>query len=367
MVMASALSDARTYRATFTEALLELWKRRSVGPACTTPDLAPDLLRESISANLKPQELGPTEGLPKVVIPYYGKICLESFAAENGLIVFFNASENAVAAVIKMNGQSIKASLPIDSKDIVPYKISREKYSVDILRADGVQLASDNLDLTRDPVSFENIGIPQSAELGSAYLQAASLVAAAGMPREEEIAFSRRSYASFLAAGDEESARKMATRYLTTMVTDKDWEVASALANEKTAGAGLAPDLSETPLEKRIKSEGGVGSLARAEKLSGSFAKASIYYEQIAEFPAEQHNRLKFAMQAYFSAGASGDAKKAEQIRLGYSPISAALQKECADCLGKEQAAVAAVDRDPKAVGDFRSVCTIHLLSRLDY
>jgi hypothetical protein len=356
MVMASSLSEAQSYKATFSEALVELWRHSSIG-ACTTPDLAPDELRKSIARQLRPQQLGPIEGLPKIVIPYYGKLCLESFSADSGLIVFYNTLPNTVAAIIKQNGQPIDDSIPIDFNDVVPYKVSRQNYSLSILRPDGVKISEDNVDLSAEPVSFEMIGLPASAQLGTAYIRTAEYAKRVSLT-DQQAEYQKRAFATFVATNNTQAASQVADDLVHRGQLGREWQLAYALSNEHVVGLGPG----DTPAESQARQEVGLGGLARVEKLSGRFSKAATLYLKIAEL-GQSSDSLKYAKQAYFAAGAAGDVTLAQSTREKFNLI---LAPDCPNCVTKEEAAVVERDHPAKASDEFKALCLLQALRQLD-
>jgi hypothetical protein len=358
MVMASSLSEAQSYKATFSEALIELWKRPS-NNACTTPDLAPTELRQSISRQLSPQKLGPIEGLPKVVIPYYGKLCLESFAADGGLIVFYNARSDTVAAIIKQNGQPIDDSIPLEFNNVIPYKISRRNYALSIVRGDGVQILEDNVDLNADPVSFETIGTPKLAQLGAVYMRTAEYAKRVWLPAQQAD-YQKRAYASFLATNEDKAASAAAADLVHIgPQSGKEWQLAYALSNEHVVGLGPG----DTPAESQARQEVGLDGLAKVEKLSGRFSKAAVLYLKIAE-SAPADGSSKYAKQAYFAAGAAGDLNLARGTR---QKFGLDIASECSLCIQKEEAAWAEREHPTKTKDDFKALCMLESLRHLDY
>ena len=358
MVMASSLSEAQSYKATFSEALLELWKRPS-NNACTTPDLAPTELRQSIARQLSPQKLGPIEGLPKVVIPYYGKLCLESFAADGGLIVFYSARKDTVAAIIKQNGQPVGDSIPIEFNNVIPYKIPRRNYALSIVRADGIQISEDNVDLDTDPVSFETIGTPKLAQLGAIYMRTAEYAKRAWLP-DQQADYQKRAYASFLATSDDKAASTVAADLVHVGPrSGKEWQLAYALSNEHVVGLGPG----DTPAESVARQEVGLDGLAKVEKLSGRFSKAATLYLKIAE-SAPAADSSKYAKQAYFAAGAAGDLNLARGTRQKFGLDFAS---ECSSCVQKEEAAWAEREHPTPTTDEFKALCMVQSLRHLDY
>ena len=373
MMMASSLSETQSYRATFTEALIDLWKLPTSGSSCTSEYQAPDKLRESIRRQLDPQPLGPTEGLPKVVVPYLGNLCLESFSADSGLVVFFNRLPHEVAALIGGNANSPYSSVPMQQDDIIPYRLPRKIYTLDVVRADGQRDADagafpQSVDLNTYPVSFELLGPASPEEIGNAYIKTADYTVAAGLPTDQAVSYQKRAFASYASANLQDKSLEIASvidrEGQPNSAGDKDLYVSQHLAFETDWGQakGTKSGLKREEQEAIIERELDTAALARLEKLAGRFAVAGDYYAKAA---AQQHPKLDrsiLAEQAYFAYGASNQPAKSQEIREKYA---LSLEADCPDCKLKEQSAIGSKTGENKQA--FASVCVVRLLVHLDY
>jgi hypothetical protein len=429
MVMASSLSDAQAYRATFTEALLDLWNkasRPSPGSACTDPQQAPDQLRAFIVRRLKPQVLKPLEGKPVTPIPFRGKLCMESFGAESGLFVFFNARLDDVAATVLANGKSIdEISFPLalETNKVVPYLAPRNQYTVDVVDNEGTRLFEPvSTDLVNEPVTFVPIGPAKPHELAVGFEKTADYGAQAGLPKGELVSFQKAAFATFASAGEQDRAFGVAQQIAIAHPEDSDVKLAqklafsskvayspvsrfapwflglsflfSLLATVSSISFGQRPPLKKTyhrtyrlteitgafmllisvalyfsfswpgkPLTILVELGEGRASAARFEKLAGRFDSAADLYTKAAASPPKGIQPQSLALQAYFAYGASGKIEKAEEFRKKNNLV--ALERECPTCIEKEQAAL---QERGKGVAheEFSSLCTVRALSDLN-
>jgi hypothetical protein len=375
MMMASSLPETQSYRATFTEALLDLWSRPTVGSSCTSEYQAPNKLRESIRHQLEPQPLGPTEGLPKVVVPYLGNFCMESFSADSGLVVFFNRLSHQVAALIGENPNSLDSSVPMMQGEIIPYRLSRKLYTLDVVGNDGQRDSSAGtfpqaVDLNEYPVSFELLGPVTPDELGSAYIKTSSYAAAAGLPNDTVVSYQKRAFASFASAHLQEKALDVASTIDREALPkdaghgDKDLYVSQHLAFETDWGQskGTKSGMKREDLESIIERELDVAALARLEKLAGRFAAAGDYYAKAATLENSNMDKRKFAEQAYFAYGAVNQPVKAQRIRQEYD---LRIETDCPDCKLMEQSATGSGTGE--SAHAFASACVVKLLLHMEY
>lgn len=427
MIMASSLSEAQSYRATFSEALLDLWSTSFRSSACTDPQQAPSQLRRFIATRLKPQSLKPTEGFPEVIVPFHGRLCLESFAAENGLFVFLNARPEAVAATILSNGKPIDEfwfPLPLQNNKVVPYQAPRDHYTVVIEENDGSQqIETLPVDLTEEPVTFVPIGPANTKQLANGFEKAADYAASAGLPHLESISYQKRALATYALAGDQDRAFDIASQIDAGKSDDGDVKLAQKLAfSSKVAYSpvsrfasrffglsalcillvvlasisfGHNPPLKETyvrshrvtevtaalaliisailyfsfswsgnSLAALLKLTQGRASAARLEKLAGRFDRAADLYAKAAASPPKGTEPQSLAIQAYFAYGASGQIDKASEFRKKNQVV--ALERDCPTCVEKEQAALREQGKG-MAHEEFSSLCTVEALSNLKF
>jgi len=375
MIMASSLSDQKSYLAAFTKALLTLWETSSPDQSCTDPDQAPEVLHKTIDGLLGAGQLGPTEGEPKVIVQYKGKLCLESFSADQGIVVFYNAMPRTVAAIIKENGRQIDLPVPLQTEVVRPYKVARRKYSISIVRNDSTPLSKHDteIDLAVNPVTFETVGAPKTERLGATYLRISDYIKLAGLPEDLAQAYQMRAYASFISMDDHKSASRVAASLKSnTALADETWKGAFTLAVENKhepkgywPGWKFGPDEppSQSATEKQLESEFGISELARLEKLAGRFGRAARYYKKAAaKYDTTDALSRKLALQAYFAFGAWVEPDEAQKIRNKYELSLAGI---CPDCVEAEQAAIR--EQSPDAYERFESLCTVRLLAHLDY
>ncbi|HSY99640.1 MAG TPA: hypothetical protein VK788_09095 [Terriglobales bacterium] len=426
MMMASSLSEVQSYRASFSEALLDLWNTSSPGPTCTDPQQAPYQLRKFITQRLQPQRLGPTEGLPQVVIPYRGKLCLESFATDNGLFVFLNGRPDVVAATIMSGGRPIddfSFPLPLQMNLAVPYKALRSRYTVVVDSADGSRLLERQADLASDPVTFVLIGPVNPSQLASAYLKTADYASFAGLPNEEAVTYQKRAFATFASAKDENRALDISFQIRANQPEDGDLALAQKLAFPSKVSYSPLSHLarwifalsslfiilayalylllqrharfnetflrpaqrwtelfaaltfivaaicffsfswSSDLLTTILELQQGPAAVARYEKLAGRFDKAADLYIKAASRPPKGIESQSLAIQAYFAYGAAGQPEEAEEYRMKNNLD--VLKRDCPTCVEKEQAAVRESGRGV-AHEEFSSLCTARALSKLN-
>ena len=183
MVLASTLSDREAFRASFTEGLLTLWRvRRS---ACTEIQSAPDEIRrimDSTSVARYGEHLRPGDGHPRVLIPYLGRLCLEAFGAETGVLFLLNPTATSRTATVRaLADRTARAEFTdraMEPKDVLPLRLTRDRYEVSIssedlvVRTDTVDLASGFAVDIVPGVGGEDLEV-----LGAQYQRAANLAA----------------------------------------------------------------------------------------------------------------------------------------------------------------------------------------------
>jgi hypothetical protein len=335
MVMASSLPKERSYRATFSEALIDRWKEPSTGEACTSPWQAPSSLRKYMIQRLEPPPLSLFEGNPQIVIPFFGDFCLESFDKDHGLLVLFNASTETLSALI--NGDRT-APLPVQTLQVVPHTLRRDKYRLEVFASNtNAPLMEKPLDLNQDPIAFEVLGTPSAAKLGASYLRAASYVTTAGLPNGRAATFEKRAFSSFANGGKWHLAQSALLKLKQSEPRDKDLEQAQLLADPTLDIAYEDRPSQRQETEWRLESETNSGSLATIEKVAGRFDEAAQQYAKAAASSSSANESEELTKEAYFAYGASYQAKKARTLRIAHR---LQLDSDCPTCISKESAAV---------------------------
>lgn len=213
-VVTSALPENRSFRAMFTKALLEIWRRNG---NCTSPYSTPQRLREAIRSMLasEGQTLRETEGHVSVPIPFKGNFCLESFGTDRALIAFYNASStNYIASIrpIEQDKQYRALQTALLPKDVTATNLERGIYDIRVLEPiEGNQVGdAKQIDLARQPVQIFPVATTEDPkELGAAYERFAGYAEMAGMSGNIVQEFRLTALAHFERAGDTQSIARI--------------------------------------------------------------------------------------------------------------------------------------------------------------
>lgn len=323
MFMASSLSDQLMYKASFTKALVNLWRRvpKAGQPAsCTAPEASPASIRSRIAEILKPQSLGENEGYPRVLLPFNGQMCLETFSAESAIVGLINGTADSYAVVFT-NEKKQTVRQPVDRFQQIPVRLNREPYVMRVYRDNHI-VDTKHLDLRASPLDWEPLGAPTIQQLAQGFESTAHAGYLVDVPSSAQTAAWQLSYAAYAADNDSASAGRVAS-LAGTADCGAPCSAILAEASRKTDPTEWlnGPDNS-TDLRGKAFVVQSYGQLAA----SAPILEAAAARAKKENSPSEKQET---ATQAYFAYLLGGDFANATRLKADYKLDVA---KQCAEC-----------------------------------
>jgi hypothetical protein len=381
MVMAAAMPEDETYQAAFTRALLKIWETPSLdGPSCIEPppladkqEVQPYLLWKTMKSVLAESKISddkknlPLERGPRTLVPYNGDICLDSFSAQGGSILFYNTSNKTFDIEIRpaggvANPQTKRRTIQPTSGDkvnVTQVKLDRGDFELQITsRSVGEEAPvsfTEMVNLAKEPVSF--ITLPpdrqiqrvrveaQPAEViridvadeakrkAVAYEKAADNAYHGGASLSSVIRFKEIAELAYRQIGERVEAERIDSDIKGLIETEKvvpDWQIPNITALS-------TPQLIKIIEEKNIN----ISDVARQFYLADRFDRAADLFTEAAKFSLDPARRFQLAEQAYFAYAAAGKANRARDILKEFEPASASVEEACVACVAIDDKAKA--------------------------
>jgi hypothetical protein len=360
MVMASSLSDQLAFKASFSQALVQIWKTPApskagtLAPHCTVPEVSQLLVRKNILDILgTPDALGPNEGYPAVLIHFQGAMCLEAFQAQNAIFDLINGTPDSYAAIFAdANGNQF--SQAVNGHDAVPITLTRNVYDLTIYH-NNQQTDQRKIDLTANTFDWMVLGAPGPLQLAQGFERAASAGESVGANATDIQAVRQVSYSAYVIANDHLGADRVAQKI--AKGAGSEWvriQQAAFQAKDHIIDL-LAKDKSAKDLSSAATQIAKFGNIRTAAEL---FADAAEKAKQ-----DDPSNQGLYANEAYLAFNAAGEFAQAKTIREKYG-----LQVDdiCSACKKLEKPAIKGDPSSVQFLGNLTAATALSYAARAD-
>ncbi len=307
LVVGSSLPGDGTYKALFTQALLDLWDTSS---GCMNLDTMP-------TAVLAKMKLGApltgTEGLPVVLVPYRGPLCLGNFGGDHNLLFLYGGHDAERAPytyqVSMADGDHKTIISSILATTFLPIPLDKGRYSISITR-EATTIGSWDIDFSSGPT--EIIWLDTAAkprDLGQFSEQVAETANRAGVEKSEVAKIQARTAAIYRLVGSTTDATRIEQKMISagTPLSIFVAEDSAALAANPTTKA-LLTSVSMNDSDHSIQ-------IAEGLKLLGDIKSAAKLLQLAAKQETHPDIKADVATQAYLAYIASGDVNSAVAVK----------------------------------------------------
>jgi hypothetical protein len=306
LVVSSSLPSDDTYKALFTQALLDLWDTSN---GCMNIDTMPTSVLEKMKLGAP---ISGTEGLPVVLVRYQGPLCLGNFGGDHKLLFLYAGQDaerspyNYEIATAGNNHRIITSS--ILASTFLPIPLDSGQYSVSVTRGTA-KIGSWDIDLSSgQPEIIWLDSAAQPVDFGRFAEKAADTAEMAGLGKNEVGGLRARAVAVYRVAGLAGDASRVEQTMATagTPLSSIVAQESNRLAANPTAQA-LRVSASTNDSDHSV-------DVANGLKLLGDFKSAATLLQSAALKETDGDTKSDVATQAYLAFIASGDVKSATSV-----------------------------------------------------
>ena len=311
LVVSSSLPSDDTYKALFTQALLDLW---DTSGGCMNLDTMPTAVWEKMKLGAP---LKGTEGLPVVLVQYKGPLCLGNFGGDHKLLFLYggqDAEMNPYNYQIAMAGGDHKViTSSLLASTYLPIPLDSGQYAVSVTRDDKT-IGSWNIDLTSgqtEVIWLDSAAKP--ADFGKFAEQVATTADAAGLNPDEVGRLNARAAAVYHVAGLPADAARVEQRMVLSGIP------MSRLVTLESSQLAANPTLQALNLSANTNDSDHSIKVANGLKLLGDFRSAATLLQGAAAQESDPTKKADVATQAYIAFVALGDVKSAASVKRQFS------------------------------------------------
>jgi hypothetical protein len=345
MMLAASGPEDKTYKAALTRSLVALWEEGlpSNGRCMRPPpkpqqDLSDDdplwsKMRKIIQDEAG-QDVSADQG-PRTLVEYDGPLCLDTFVAGNGGIVFFNPSPQPLNVdVLPTDPQQVNQKISFkvfpsgDKLNLIPRKLKRIPYVIVVRSPDGIE-SPQLVDLsTGDPFRLMTLSPDQrlnQTQVAALNEEVSKFFYVMGAPIDQVVEFEKRAELAYRTAGNLAAVEK--TQAAVSALAELE-----PIAPEWTLSSNFWTQAPEQIISVSKERNYNLAYITLGLNLTGQYKKAADLQVRIAEDSLDIERRDALLKNAVYGYLAAGERNEAKAIQRTYSDVDTALSRECPTC-----------------------------------
>lgn len=281
------------------------------------------------------QEVTSEQG-PRTLVEYDGPLCLDTFVAGNGGVVFYNPSQQVFDVEVQPSdaehaNQQFKFSvLPAGDKlSLVPMKLKRVPYVIVVTSKSSGKQKSEVVDLSTGD-SFRLMTLGADGQLSNSQLAAVTEKASMfmyhmGAPIDQVVEFNKLAELAYRAKGDNAGVARIQSTVSELAKVEK-------IAPEWSLPSEFWSQTPEQIIALAKQQNYSLPYIALGLNLAGQYKKAADLQFSVATESLDLQVRDSLLKSAFYGYLAAGDRSEAKSIQRNYSNLDATLSIECHSC-----------------------------------